>query len=292
MHRETQARRRQVHFEQRKLGQGMGTGFLVRQIDSDMGVLRELLEDVDKACREVCLSDGHLITSGFIRTHLKQHAFNTVSVREGTIRWDIELMAGRTGIGTTALTPALHHLVQEISHLKNILSNRYEIEAITLAKEEARSLSAANAADTYQEQRIAPKGLSDVLIQAVFHTTDAMLDQLLEKAKSQFLTRDSEVRRDSLKTLWDAWERLKSLEPGRDKRERTERILNKASDEPSFRERLAAEARELTNIGNNFMIRHAEVDKVPIIDEEHVDYLFHRTFAMIRLLLRKSNRGG
>jgi hypothetical protein len=31
------------------------------------------------------------------------------------------------------------------------------------------------------------------------------------------------------------------------------------------------------------MIRHVEINKVPIGDEEHVDFLFHRLFAMIRL---------
>jgi hypothetical protein len=48
----------------------------------------------------------------------------------------------------------------------------------------------------------------------------------------------------------------------------------------------------LTDIGNGFMIRHAEVGKTPIADDEHVDFLFHRLFAMVRLLLKKSNRGG
>jgi hypothetical protein len=108
----------------------------------------------------------------------------------------------------------------------------------------------------------------------------------------RFLSRDAVVRRESLETLWDAWERIKSLEGGKDKRESTERILNKASGEPNFRILLEAEARELTNIGNAFMIRHAEVGKIPIVDEEHVDFLFHRMFAAIRLLLKKSNRGG
>jgi hypothetical protein len=40
------------------------------------------------------------------------------------------------------------------------------------------------------------------------------------------------------------------------------------------------------------MIRHTEVNKVAVEDSEHVDYLFHRLFALIRLILRKSGRGG
>lgn len=40
------------------------------------------------------------------------------------------------------------------------------------------------------------------------------------------------------------------------------------------------------------MIRHVEVGMIPIADDERVDFLFHKLFAMIRLLLRKSERGG
>jgi len=146
--------------------------------------------------------------------------------------------------------------------------------------------------DTGQVERLAPEGLREVLVQAVFRTGDGILDELLERARARFLSRDPAVRRESLETVWDAWERLKSLEGGRDKRESTERILNKASQEPRFRELLEAEARELTGIGNTFMIRHTEVGKIPIVDDEHIDFLFHRMFAAIRLLLRKSDRGG
>jgi hypothetical protein len=140
--------------------------------------------------------------------------------------------------------------------------------------------------------RIAPAGLRESLAEAVFRTGDAVLDQLLEKARTRFLSRDPATRKESLETLWDAWERLKSLEPGRDKRESTAALLDRGSSQPEFRQVLEAEARQLTEVGNSFMIRHTEVDKLPITDDEHVDFLFHRMFALVRLLLKKSNRGG
>ena len=43
---------------------------------------------------------------------------------------------------------------------------------------------------------------------------------------------------------------------------------------------------QLTDIGNNFMIRHTEVTKPPITESIHVDYLFHRLFSFIRMLLQ------
>ncbi len=146
--------------------------------------------------------------------------------------------------------------------------------------------------DTGHIERIAPEGLRELLSQAVFNTGDEILDELLERSRTRFLSPNPATRRESLETLWDAWERLKSLEPGRDKRESTARILDRGSAEPNFRQVLENDARLLTDIGNGFRIRHAEVNKTPVADDEHVDFLFHRLFALIRLLLKKSNRGG
>lgn len=146
--------------------------------------------------------------------------------------------------------------------------------------------------ETGKIERIAPEVLREALSQAVFQTGDARLDEILERARAKFLSRDPRVRRESLETLWDAWERLKSLEDGNNKREGTRIILDKAAVEANFRNLIEQEAFALTGIGNDYMIRHAEINKIPLDDDEHVDYLFHRHFAMTRLLLRKSNRGG
>jgi hypothetical protein len=79
-------------------------------------------------------------------------------------------------------------------------------------------------------------------------------------------------------------ERLKTLEPG-DKKASVTLLLNKAAAEPSFRARLETEARKLTEIGDKFMIRHTEIDKVPIELSGHIDYLFLRMFAPSRALI-------
>lgn len=139
--------------------------------------------------------------------------------------------------------------------------------------------------------RMAPTGLQEALAQTVFHTGDNALDEMLEAARQRFLNRSLDVRRESLEKLWDAWERLKTIEPGKDKKARATALLAKGSKEPNFLTRLNKEAMELTEIGNKFMIRHSETDKIPINQSAHVDYLFHRMFALIRLLLTASGRG-
>lgn len=134
--------------------------------------------------------------------------------------------------------------------------------------------------------RVAPAILHEVLAQTVFNSGDSALDALLETSRNKFLNRNDTVRRESLEQLWDAWERVKTLDdPRKDRGIRS--LLDQASPEPTFRARLDSEGTALTKIGNDFMIRHHESDKVPITDSAHVDYLFHRMFAMIRLLLEK-----
>lgn len=140
--------------------------------------------------------------------------------------------------------------------------------------------------------RLAPAVIDDELGQALFQTGDAALESLLETARHKFLNRSTELRREALEKLWDAWKRMKTLEPGKDKKASAAALLDKVSSEPVFRACLEHEAARLTEIGNTFMIRHTEVDKVPVVESSHIDYLFSQMFALARLLLKAMGRGG
>lgn len=137
-----------------------------------------------------------------------------------------------------------------------------------------------------QVERLVPTVLQEVLQQPVFNTGDQTLDELLQAAREKFLNRELAIRREALEKLWDAWERLKSLSDPNDKKRSVELLLDRATTEPNLRSRIEIEARQLTEIGNNFMIRHTEVTKPPITESIHVDYLFHRLFSFIRMLLQ------
>ncbi len=89
---------------------------------------------------------------------------------------------------------------------------------------------------------------------------------MLETAREKFLNRSLDVRKEGLEKLWDARERLKTIEPGTDKKAQAKAILDKAAGEPVLRERLETEAKELNFIGNNLMIRHTEVGKPAIAE--------------------------
>jgi len=135
--------------------------------------------------------------------------------------------------------------------------------------------------------RVLPPVLGEELKRTIFRTGDRTLDNMLDECRIKFSDRNPLVRREALERLWDGWERLKSLADPSDKKKSIKIILDATSAEPSLRERLESEAIELTSIGNSHLIRHSEVNQVPVIDVDQVDYLFHRLFAMIQLVLRK-----
>lgn len=114
---------------------------------------------------------------------------------------------------------------------------------------------------------------------------DATLDALLQDARLKFKDPAPKARAEATEKLWDAWERLKSLDVQGNKRMSVARLLDQCSPEPRFRALLEIEAKALTEIGNTFHIRHFETDKVALERAEHNDYLFHRMFALIHLLL-------
>lgn len=134
--------------------------------------------------------------------------------------------------------------------------------------------------------RLAAPILREALLATAFQSGDTTLDTMLESARAKFLDPNPDVRKEALEKLWDAWERLKTIESGADKKAQVKALLAKASKEPNFRALLDREAIELTETGNRFLIRHSETNRTPIDTTAHVDYLFHRLFALIWMLLK------
>ena len=137
-------------------------------------------------------------------------------------------------------------------------------------------------------ERLGPPVLREELASTELVTGNSELDRLLESARRKFLSPNEEIRREALLELWDAWERLKTIGVGPNKKVQITSLLDDAvgSALPKFRARLETEAIELTSIGNDHQIRHTEVTQEKIENGEHVDYLFHRLFSMIQLILK------
>ena len=144
-----------------------------------------------------------------------------------------------------------------------------------------------------QARRLLPTPLAEALGGTVFATGDRETDRLLETARERIARPRIEDRRDALEKLWDAFERLKTLEPGADKRMQAERLLDGAAAPGTrFRQVLGDEAAALTKIGNTFRIRHSETSQEDLGSPEQIDYLFGRLFAFMRMVLKATGRAG
>lgn len=137
--------------------------------------------------------------------------------------------------------------------------------------------------------RAEPPVLSEAIARPFPPSGDSVLDEMLSSARDGFRDLNPAARRTALEKLWDAWERLKTLD-NKDKKTSVTKLLDSTATDPAFRAVLEAEARDLTDIGNTFHIRHFETSRSEIESPGHIDYLFHRLWAFIWLLLEARRR--
>lgn len=122
-------------------------------------------------------------------------------------------------------------------------------------------------------------------------TSDALLDGLIDEARTRYASHRAGERRVGLEKLWDAFERLKTIDvPGGDKKESVGKLLDHFSG--GWRQTVEAEMLELTAIGNTYPIRHFETRTGELPDDAAVDYLYGRMGSLLTLLLRQSGRLG
>lgn len=114
--------------------------------------------------------------------------------------------------------------------------------------------------------------------------------KLLEDAIALYKTPDPKTRQDSIEKLWDALERLKTYYKELDKKSSINNLLKVISNNNNnFLELFDNEFKALTNIGNNYRIRHHETNKIEITDMRYYDYLFNRCVSLIALSIQFLN---
>lgn len=115
-------------------------------------------------------------------------------------------------------------------------------------------------------QAIKEPGLRELLIMAV------------QKHRSPY----PNDQKDAVEKIWDAFERLKTYYTNKNKRESADQIIGDMSDgKDEYIELFTTEFKLLTEIGNNYRIRHHETSKIDITDIRHYDYFFNRCLALI-----------
>ena len=141
-------------------------------------------------------------------------------------------------------------------------------------------------------ERTVPVPMADLVKRTGFRTGDNDLDGLLNTATDRFLSPKPETRQDAIEKLWDAFERLKTIEGGKDKKARATALIDRAisNDAPVFRSVVETEFKAMTKAGNELRIRHFEVGHEPVGETGEKDYLFMRLYSLVWLMLKKTTR--
>jgi hypothetical protein len=136
--------------------------------------------------------------------------------------------------------------------------------------------------------RLGPVEIRPVVADLRPNTGDEKLDSLIAEACERYVSRDPRDARIGIEKLWDAFERLKTIEAGPRKNDQIAALLDKVAT-GLMRDYLDAEAIALTDIGNKLQIRHFETT-TGSVEPEHIDYLFGRLAILVLHLLRRTGR--
>jgi hypothetical protein len=136
--------------------------------------------------------------------------------------------------------------------------------------------------------RLGPPEARRILADLRPESGDSTLDELIIDARRRYLSRGFAEERIGLEKLWDAFERLKTLEDAKDKRGSVKLLLDDVAT-GRIRHVLESESLALTEIGNTMQIRHFESDKTALTDAQ-VDYLFVRMSDFLVHVLRVTER--
>lgn len=124
------------------------------------------------------------------------------------------------------------------------------------------------------------------LINKIYNTNDKRLNELIKLAHDKFILPKVEDRIHALEKIWDAFERTKTYYIDKNKKKSIlELIQLVVNGNTEFEKLINEECATLTQIGNDYQIRHFETDKIEITDNKHIDYLFYRIVSIIHLFL-------
>lgn len=122
---------------------------------------------------------------------------------------------------------------------------------------------------------------TELLFDNQAQTADEELNILIKEAKERFYNpKDKQI---AVEKLWDAFERIKSYFD-KNKKISANKLVNLISDKFD-KETMENEFNLLTKIGNNYRIRHHEIGKIEITEDEHLNYLFFRMLSLLDLCL-------
>lgn len=124
--------------------------------------------------------------------------------------------------------------------------------------------------------------LSSEIIKSIESVSESGIQDLLNEAITKHMQPTFQAHRDATEKIWDALERLKTYYTDMDKKASATKIVTDiAGGQTDFVYLFDTEFKALTDIGNNFRIRHHETNKIDITDIRHYDYFFNRCLSLI-----------
>jgi hypothetical protein len=124
------------------------------------------------------------------------------------------------------------------------------------------------------------------LINKIYTTSDTRLNELVKLAYDKFVLPKIEERIFALEKIWDAFERMKTYYIEKNKKQSiNDLIYLVSSNNTEFGTLVNEECNILTNIGNNYQIRHFETNKIELTNNKHIDYLFYRMVSTMHLFM-------
>lgn len=137
-------------------------------------------------------------------------------------------------------------------------------------------------ANSIKQCKLIIKKYSNINIDICDSIREEGISELIEKA-NKYLSSDVQT---ALEKIWDAFERIKTVLNG-DKKASVNHLIDKMSNNnPKHKELIEDEFRYLTSIGNNFRIRHHEMNKIDIVSDDFRIYLFNRCISLIKFALK------
>lgn len=134
---------------------------------------------------------------------------------------------------------------------------------------------------------------TDYLVNEVKESCKELPDQgvkeLLLEAIDLYKSARPSNHRLATEKAWDALERLKTIymKDGLDKKRSADNVIEKMSmGNTNYKTLFCTEFKHLTDIGNQYRIRHHETDRIDINDDRYYDYFFNRCMSLIALAIK------
>lgn len=124
---------------------------------------------------------------------------------------------------------------------------------------------------------------NELLFNKETKTEDETLNDLVDKAKQFFIKGEKQI---ALEKIWDAFERMKTVLAGKDKKDSANKLLDAISTELT-KDFFEDEFKSMTTLGNEYQIRHHEQGKKAINENLCKEYLFFRMLSLIDFSLNK-----